>query len=179
MKSVYLTLIRPYQLLRSPSLWPRKAVGRGGCFGAPLRPPTLGGSNTTATVPSISYKGDGYSIALNQISVDVFSNRSISASALLKLRRSAFASTNTGDLSGIDRNHTADLGLRYQAKFRLDFRGWGECFTRHNGVSMAAKKLKAMEQIRMRPFLLPLAFQAGAKWQSDALAEYTYGVLGN
>ena len=131
-------------------------------------------------LPSLKYTGNGYSIALDEVSVRVFRGnfmgRNLATSARLKLRRSPLVDTGIDELSGIDRRHNLDLGLNYRYALSRRFSIGGHILQdvtgRHEGQEFESYGTALM---RAGPVIFGL--KVGATWYSESLAEYTYGVL--
>ena len=184
MRSVSLTLIA---LILCVAAAPALAQFRGPysnwsatVYGEVAQSPYIGGKNAVVGLPSLKYTGNGYSIALDEVSVRVFRGRfmgrNLATSARLKLRRSPLVDTGIDELSGIDRRHNLDLGLNYRYALSRRFSIGGHILQdvagRHEG-----QELENYGTALMRAGPVILGLKAGATWYSESLAEYTYGVL--
>ena len=136
-------------------------------YGEVAQSPYIGGKNATVGLPSLRYTGNGYSIALDEVSVRVFRGnfmgRNLATSALLKLRRSPLVDTGISALSGIDRRHSVDLGLNYQYAVSRRFSIGGHILQdvtgRHGG-----QEFEGYGTARMRAGPVILGLKAGATW---------------
>ena len=147
-----------------------------GGFAVASQSPYVGEGNTFAAFPIVRYTGDGYSIGFEETAVDVYSTKRTSVAAILQLRTSDLSDTDAAELTGIDRQATGDLGVKYQHNlgpfFAVAGHMVGEVTGEHGGQEVAAY---AEQRLPLVP--LPLAVRGGARWQSADLSQYVYGVL--
>lgn len=136
----------------------------------------VGEDKKATAFPILRYDSDAFSIGLpDGARVTLFDQGSFRISGIVTPRLSAIDSSDSADLDGFDRELTAGGGiqLRYNIaqQTRLSLRAVTELTDEHEGSEV---DLSVSQALPIGNF--PLRVTAGAKWQSEELAAYTYGV---
>ena len=138
--------------------------------------PYVGEDDELGAVPFLSYQGNGFSVGTNGVSVTVLNPPSGQLEAVLTPRFSALSDPDSSALQGIDRDITADIGLRYtwslapETEVRATL--LQEVTGEHDGQEADLQITQSLIAGR-----LPMQVFAGATWRSEELSEYMYGVL--
>jgi outer membrane protein len=160
----------------SPALAQDGADGwSAGLIGAYGTSPYIGQDDGAGIAASLQYRAGRFTIGTGGLSYSIIDDGSRRLDALLLPRFTALDAPG-GVLAGIDRDVTADIGLRYAVTqpggtvlggtFRQEITG------EHDGQEI---DLRASQ--RLGGDGPPITAYAGATWRSGGLSEYLYGVL--
>lgn len=138
--------------------------------------PFIGEDDAATALPLIQFRGQGFTIGTTGAFVTLFDSPDGRLEAVLTPRFSALDDPDAPALAGIDRDVTADLGLRYTFSIgpRTDLRATilQEVTGEHDGQEL---DLRISQGVQAG---LPLSLFAGAAWRSADLSQYLYGVYG-
>ncbi|MEO0569242.1 MAG: MipA/OmpV family protein [Pseudomonadota bacterium] len=137
--------------------------------------PYVGEDSDFGVLPLLAYRKGPFSIGVQGVSYDLYQSDPLTFSLGVSPRFTGLEDPDSAELAGIDRKITADvfLGLDYdlgqgfnmEATFRQEVTG------EHDGQEIQLELGYATLLQRTG-----LSIEAGVKWQSSDLANYTWGV---
>lgn len=148
---------------------------RLGVFGAYSTNPYVGEGNQFQALPLVSYRKGRFSAGTLGLSYDLARTDRVTLTAGITPRFSGLYDSNAAELDGIERKITGDafVELGYQLGNGFDVTGVlrQEVTGEHEGqeLRLALGYGTQFGRTSMR-------FAAGAQWQSDALANYMWGI---
>ena len=134
------------------------------------------GEGTSLTLlPVVYYQGDGFSIGVDEVSLQAYDSEDVTISALLRPRFEGLLDPEGDYLAGIDREITvdaaleADVSLGENTSLGVELRS--EVTGEHGGQEVL---IGVSQTVFAGP--VPLFLSADVSWQSEDLAAYLYGV---
>ena len=136
----------------------------------------IGEDSAAMALPLLRYDSDAFSIGLpDGARLTLLDRSDVRLSAVISPRFSAIDASDAPELSGLDRDLTADGGVQaryvFSQRTQLRFRAVTELTDEHGGSEVALSARHAIPLGRM-----PLLLEGGVTWQSADLSGYLYGV---
>lgn len=134
-----------------------------------------GGASTVVPLPNLGFGTTAFTVAVEGLRLNMFDDDTHRVEALLRPRFAPYGSSDSPQLAGMERDFTADLGLRYAYTTPFDTQvsmiGLSEVTQEHRGQEVELRVSQGLE-----PGGLPLAVYVGGVWRSEDLSMFLYGV---
>lgn len=137
--------------------------------------PYIGEDDEVTPLPLINYRSGSFSIGVQGLFYDFYSSQGLTLSTGVTPRFSALADADAPELSGIDREITADafFGVAYDINQNFGFEAIvrQELTGEHDG-----QEIQLALGYQTQALQTGFGLNAGVRWQSEDLANYTWGV---